>query len=86
MGWKASQGDSMNEKTQGRKLIKLLKRQPMTSMELLMTGISTCWWKRCKESLQEGESLVIVGKKGRSNVYLVVTEKKYVPKTVWVKR
>lgn len=76
----------MNEKTQGRKLIKLLKRQPMTTLEMLMTGISVCPWKRVRECLQDGETLKIVGKKGRSNVYRVVTEKKYIPRTVWIKK
>jgi predicted transcriptional regulator len=44
--------------TQGRRLIAALKRKPMTSMELQMMGVSTCWWKRVSESLQEDEKLL----------------------------
>lgn len=72
------------KQTQGRQLIKMLKHRPMTSLELLMTGISTCWWKRVSESLAKGESLKIVGKRGRSNIYRVLTKGQ--PHTVWVKR
>ena len=43
--------------TQGRQLIKALKRKPMTTMEMLMLGISVCPWKRVKEQLLEGETL-----------------------------
>jgi len=70
------------KESQGRRLIKLLKHSPMTSMELQLTGISTCWHKRCRECLQEGEELKIVGKRGRSNIYRVVVK----PKTVWRKK
>lgn len=42
---------------QGRRLIALLKRRSMTSMELLRTGVSTCWWKRVSESLARDERL-----------------------------
>lgn len=72
------------KQTQGRKLIKLLKAKPMTTLEMQMTGISTCWHKRVRECLIEGESLKIVGKRGRSNIYRVLT--KCQPHTVWVKR
>jgi len=70
------------KESQGRRLIKLLKQRPMTTLELQMTGISTCWWKRVDECLQEGEELKIVGKRGRSNIYRVVVT----PKTVWINK
>lgn len=64
------------KQTQGRKLITMLKRRSMTTMELLKTGISTCPWKRCKEALRDDEQLKI-GRKtlesGRAvNTYRVV--------------
>lgn len=71
------------KKTQGRKLITLLKQRPMTTMELLKTGISTCPWKRVSESLEEGEILTKRKNARGLNVYRV--EKVYTPKTVWVK-
>lgn len=43
--------------TQGRKLIAHLKRRPMTYMQMLMLGISTCPQKRVWECLQQGEYL-----------------------------
>ncbi len=46
------------KETQGRRLIAALKRKPMTSMELQMLGISTCWWKRVQESLGPNERLI----------------------------
>jgi len=67
------------KESQGRRLIKLLKQRPMTTLEMQMTGISTCPWKRCREALQEGETLMIVGKRGLSNIYRVVVS----PKTIW---
>lgn len=67
------------KESQGRRLIKLLKHSAMTTLEMLMTGISVAPWKRISECLQEGEELRIVGKKGRSNIYRVVVK----PKTVW---
>jgi hypothetical protein len=52
--------------TQGRRLIALLKRRSYSTMELLQTGISVCWWKRVAESLAEHETLYSVkGKDGR---------------------
>jgi hypothetical protein len=47
----------MKKKTQGRRLISLLKRRSYTGMQLQMTGISVCWWKRVVESLREDEEL-----------------------------
>lgn len=43
---------------QGRRLINILKREPMTYLEMLMLGISVCPWKRIKEQLRDGETLV----------------------------
>lgn len=40
---------------QGRRLIALLKRRPMTYMQMLATGISTSPWKRVKECLAPHE-------------------------------
>ena len=59
--------------TQGRRLIALLKRRSYSSMELLQTGISQCWWKRCSETLADHETLYSV--KGRDGLlrYRVVT-------------
>lgn len=70
-------------KTQGRKLIALLKQRPMTTMELLQTGISTCPWKRIRESLQEGEELT--KRKNQRGLYIYRVNKFYKPKTKWVK-
>lgn len=64
------------KQTQGRKLIAMLKRRGMTTMEMLQTGISTCPWKMVSECLSEREMLKI-GRRtlesGRTvNVYRVV--------------
>lgn len=48
----------MTKQTQGRRLIAHLKRRAMTSMQIQMLGISTCWWKRVNESLRDGEVLI----------------------------
>lgn len=68
---------------QGRRLIKLLKIRGMTSLELQMTGISTCWHKRVAETLEPGERLVSHKNARGLNVYRVTKE--YKSKTVWVK-
>lgn len=44
--------------TQGRKLIALLKRRPMTYRQMLNTGISLCPWKRVEETLGPREELI----------------------------
>ena len=46
------------KQTQGRLLISHLKRKAMTSMQLQMLGISTCWHKRVRERLREDEKLI----------------------------
>jgi hypothetical protein len=61
--------------TQGRTLIERLKRKGMTTMDMLMMGVSVAPWKRIAESLRPGEELV----KHKNNrglfVYRVVTKK-----------
>ena len=44
--------------TQGRRLIALLKRKPMTYMQMLSTGISTAPWKRVVETIGPKEELI----------------------------
>jgi hypothetical protein len=55
----------MTKQTQGRRLIDMLKLRPMSSMELQMTGVSVCWWKRVAESLRADEALIAVEVDGR---------------------
>lgn len=72
------------EARQGRRLIAMLKKRGMTTMDLLMTGISTAPWKRIAECLTH-EELLDKRKNARGLlVYRVVKE--YKPKTVWVKK
>ena len=54
------------KQSQGRRLIALLKRRSYTSMQLLQTGISVCWWKRVSETLADHETLFSV--KGRDGL------------------
>lgn len=69
----------MNKQTQGRKLIELLKKRGMTTIELQQAGLSTCPWKRIKEQLTLREKLLKTKKypiNGRwFYVYRVVTRK-----------
>lgn len=44
---------------QGRRLIALLKRKPMTYAQMLATGISLCPWKRVQECLSEPKEQLI---------------------------
>lgn len=46
------------DQTQGRRLIALLKKRGMTTLELQQTGISVAPWKRFKEQLKPTEQLV----------------------------
>lgn len=46
------------KESQGRRIIRHLRRKPHTTMEMLMLGISVCPWKRVREAMREGESLV----------------------------
>lgn len=48
----------MVKTTQGRRLINILKKRRMTYMDMMMLGISVCPWKRIREGLVEGETLV----------------------------
>jgi hypothetical protein len=45
-------------KTQGRKLIEVLKRQPLSYWDMLNLNISMSPWKRVVESLAPDEELV----------------------------
>ncbi|TAE20512.1 MAG: hypothetical protein EAZ92_17955 [Candidatus Kapaibacterium sp.] len=65
--------------TQGRKLIALLKKRGMSTLELQQAGLSTCPWKRISEQLVRNEEL-IKSKRYPDNgrwfyVYRVVTRK-----------
>lgn len=57
--------------TQGRRLIAMLKKRGMTTLEMLQTGISVAPWKRIAECLAPHEQLV-KRKVGKHNVYRVV--------------
>ena len=59
------------KQTQGRKLIALLKRRSMTTMDMLRTEISVSPWRRIAESLKPGETLVKAKNKRGLNVYRV---------------
>lgn len=59
------------KQTQGRKLIAILKRKSMTTMDMLRTEISVSPWRRISESLKPGETLVKVKNKRGLNVYRV---------------
>jgi hypothetical protein len=65
--------------TQGRKLIALLKKRGMTTMDMQLTCISSCWHKRVREQLRENEELTkykFYPDNGRwFYVYRVVTRK-----------
>jgi hypothetical protein len=71
-----------SKQTQGRRLIALLKRRGMTTLQLQTFYISTCPWKRIKEQLTKNEQLLkrkVYPNEGRwYYVYRVVTDKKYV--------
>jgi hypothetical protein len=69
------------KQTQGRRLIALLKKRGYTTMEMLLTGVSTAPWKRIKESLRPDENLVISKRSWGTreiNVYRVVKHTKVV--------
>lgn len=67
------------DQTQGRRLIALLKKRGMTTMDMMQTGISVCCWKRLREQLKPNEILLKNKRypdKGRwYYVYRVVTKK-----------
>jgi len=69
----------MIKQTQGRKLIALLKKHGMSTIEVQKTGISTCFWKRVREQLRPTEELIKTKQyplNGRwFYVYRVVTKK-----------
>lgn len=59
------------KQSQGRRLIALLKRRPMTTMQMLQTGISCAPWKRISECLLPYERLVKVKRPDGLTVYRV---------------
>lgn len=59
------------KQTQGRRLIAMLKRRGMTTMDMLRTEISVSPWRRITESLKEDERLVKAKNKRGLNVYRV---------------
>ncbi len=74
--WK---GEAIMKTTQGRKLIALLKKRGMSTLELQQAGLSTCPWKRIIEQLTQREELTKTKRypdNGRwFYVYRVVTKK-----------
>lgn len=60
--------------TQGRRLISMLKRRGMTTLEMLQTGISVAPWKRIAECLEPGERLLKKKDCRGLNVYRVTRE------------
>lgn len=62
----------MEHKRQGDKLVSVLKKRGMTTLEMQMLGISTCPWKRVRECLPFGYKLDTSGRRGRFVVYRVV--------------
>jgi len=65
--------------TQGRKLIALLKKRGMSTLELQQAGLSTCPWKRIVEQLTQREELTKTKRYPENGrwfyVYRVVTKK-----------
>lgn len=61
------------KQTQGRRLIAMLKRRGMTTMDMLRTEISVSPWRRITESLKEDERLVKAKNKRGLNVYRIKT-------------
>ena len=63
--------------TQGRRLIMLLKRRPMTTMQMLLTGVSCAPWKRISECLHPDEKLIHHKRHDGLNVYRVVPASRF---------
>lgn len=59
-------------KRQGDKLVEILKKRGLTTLEMLQLGISVCPWKRVKEAIPSGWRLDKSERKGRLIVYRVV--------------
>lgn len=57
---------------QGDKLVSMLKKRGMTTLEMVQTGISVCPWKRLVEAMPEGWRLDKSQRRGRHIVYRVV--------------
>ena len=65
-----------DKRSQGRRLISLLKQRYHSGLELQMTGISLCWWKRVDECLAPFEALKKVkGSDGRLRYRVVAATK-----------
>ena len=62
----------MKHVSQGRRLVDLLCRRGMTTMEMLQTGISCAPWKRLSETLRPDEHLVATKNERGLNVYRVI--------------
>lgn len=62
---------------QGRRLIALLKRRTWTSMQLLQTVVSGCWWKMVAETLRPDEHLVATKSTDGLNRYRVFSSSKW---------
>lgn len=60
------------QKRQGDKLVSMLKRRGMTTLEMMQAGISVCPWKRVRECLPAGWLLDTSKRRGRHIVYRVV--------------
>jgi hypothetical protein len=58
--------------TQGRRLIAMLKRRGMTTMDMLLTAVSVSPWKRIGESLRPGEQLLKRKNNQGRTVYRVI--------------
>lgn len=65
----------LKHQTQGRRLIAMLKKRGMTTLEMLFTGISTAPWKRIAETIRPAEKLVSHKNHRGLNVYRVVANK-----------
>lgn len=59
-------------KRQGDKLVEILKKRGLTTLEMNQLGISVCPWKRVKEAMPAGWKLDKSERKGRHIVYRIV--------------
>ena len=66
--------------TQGRVMIEALKRRPMTYRQMIEHGPGLSPWKRVKESLADGESVIVTeGADGLVRWRVTVAQ----PKAIW---
>ena len=59
-------------KRQGDKLVEILKKRGLTTLEMIQLGISVCPWKRLSECIPPGWKLDKSERKGRHIVYRIV--------------